>query len=262
MLAYNVQAIVIDLDGTLLNSKKQVSERNKKAILKAHWSGISIIFATARAPRSVKVFLPQELQEIASFVYYNGAFILDETMNYRQHYPIESSITNKIIEYLADCSTDLCLSIESEDKWYSNKTIDYSAAMNAVVNPIIVSLAELTQIKASKILITQYPYYTEFQKQFAHEVNSVCTDAGALIQIMAKNVSKERAVYNLCARKKIPMDKVMAFGDDWNDLGLFNACGYPIAMGNAISELKNIAFFITLTNNEDGVAEVIERVNI
>lgn len=131
--------------------------------------------------------------------------------------------------------------------------------MNAVVNPIIVPLNELKKTTASKLLITQYPYYEKLQKRFEHKVNTVCTDGGTLIQIMAKGISKERSVLKLCIQRNIPMSNVMAFGDDWNDLGLFYTCGFPIAMGNAIPELKDAAYFVTKTNNEDGVAQVIER---
>ncbi|MEH6891719.1 HAD family hydrolase [Bacillus sp. JJ864] len=258
-LISNVKGIVLDLDGTLLNSQKEISNRNIQATLECYRQGINVIFATARPPRSVKDFLPQELQEMGTIVYYNGALIIDHTSEYRQHYPIESAITNEIIEYVIAHHSDACLSIESEDIWYSNKTLDYSKAMNATVNPIVVSLDDLKEIKASKLLITQYPYYEKLQMQFEHKVNTVCTDSGTLIQIMAKGVSKKLAIMDLCVESQIPMSSIMAFGDDWNDLDLFQACGFPVAMENAISELKEIAYFVTKSNDEDGVAEVLEK---
>ncbi len=76
---------------------------------------------------------------------------------------------------------------------------------------------------------------------------------------MAKGVSKEQAIKEICIQNNIPISDVMVFGDDWNDLELFYACGFPIAMGNAIPELKDIAYFITDTNDEDGVAQVLEK---
>ncbi|MFD2330766.1 HAD family hydrolase [Cohnella sp. GCM10020058] len=66
-------AIVLDLDGTLLNSGKQVSDRNRLAVRTCYEKGIKIIYATARPPRSVRQFLPEELISIGAFVYYNGA---------------------------------------------------------------------------------------------------------------------------------------------------------------------------------------------
>ncbi|MEN1937913.1 HAD hydrolase family protein [Paenibacillus sp. 102] len=54
--------------------------------------------------------------------------------------------------------------------------------------------------------------------------------------------------------------KRMAFGDDWNDIGLFKQCGYPIAMENEISELKELAYYITDSNEDDGVASILEQI--
>lgn len=258
-LIKNVKTIVLDLDGTLLNSKKEVSERNKKAILTAHEQGIIVIFATARPPRSVKDFLPHELQNIATMVYYNGALIVNKALDYRQHYPIDSAIISEIIEFVITYQADACLSVESEDTWYSNKTLDYKKAMNTDVNPTVISLNELKKVNASKLLISQYSHHEKLQKQFEHKVNTICTDAGTLTQIMAKGVSKEQAIKEICIQNNIPISDVMVFGDDWNDLELFYACGFPIAMGNAIPELKDIAYFITDTNDEDGVAQVLEK---
>lgn len=258
-LISDVKGIVLDLDGTLLNSQKEVSKRNLQSIRECYGNGITVIFATARPPRSVKDFLPRELQEMGPIVYYNGALIIDHTSEYRQHYPVESATKNEIIEYVISHHSDACLSIESEDTWYSNKTIDYSKAMNATVNPIVVSLDNLKEIKASKLLITQYPYYEKLQKQFEHKVNTICTDSGTLIQIMNKGVSKKQAIMDLCDQIQLNMNNIMAFGDDWNDLDLFHACGFPIAMENAIPELKEIAYFVTKSNDEDGVAQVLER---
>ncbi len=72
--------------------------------------------------------------------------VVDNKLGYRQHYPIESAITNKTIEFVITHQADACLSVESEDIWYSNKTLDYNKTMNAVVNPIVVSLNELKKL--------------------------------------------------------------------------------------------------------------------
>ncbi|WP_313886462.1 HAD hydrolase family protein [Bacillus sp. SD088] len=76
---------------------------------------------------------------------------------------------------------------------------------------------------------------------------------------MAKGVPKEYAVRKLCLHRNISMSEVMAFGDDWNDIELFRACRFPIAMENAIPELKSAACSITKANDEDGVAHILEK---
>ena len=72
-----MEAVVLDLDGTLLNSDKKISERNLKSIEKLNKNRIPIIIATARPPRTVRYLLPEEIQSSAIMVYYNGAMIKD-----------------------------------------------------------------------------------------------------------------------------------------------------------------------------------------
>lgn len=88
---------------------------------------------------------------------------------------------------------------------------------------------------------------------------SVVSSAKGLLDIWAANVTKGSAVKVLSERLGIDLDNVLAFGDNYNDVELFNAVGIPIAMENAVEELKSIAKFITLTNDEDGIAYAIDN---
>ncbi|MBM7602477.1 Cof subfamily protein (haloacid dehalogenase superfamily) [Metabacillus crassostreae] len=255
-----VKAIVMDLDGTLLNNKKEVSERSKGAILSAYEKGITIIFATARPPRSVDIFLTKELQEISSIIYYNGAFIVDNLSGTRKHFPIQQTIMIEIVYYLLSTQPETNISIESEDNWYSYKALNYIQTLRVLANPIVLPLEEFKKVNSSKILISHCNEYKSIIDQFGDKVNIIQTDSGSLIQIMDKNVSKENAVMDLCMQKGIEMDYVMSFGDDWNDFNLFKESGFSVAMGNAIPELKQVASFVTKSNDEEGVAIVIEEV--
>lgn len=79
-----------------------------------------------------------------------------------------------------------------------------------------------------------------------------------MVQIMQKSASKEEAVQWVLNDIGVKSKHVMVFGDDFNDLGLFEMCGFPIAMGNAIIELKNCAAHVTDSNDNDGVAVALE----
>ncbi|WP_369903362.1 HAD family hydrolase [Bacillus manliponensis] len=120
----------------------------------------------------------------------------------------------------------------------------------------------MKKIQASKILISQYMHYENLQETFKEKANVICTDNGTLVQIMAKHVSKKQAVLDICREHHISMNEVMAFGDDWNDIELFSACRFPIAMENAIQELKEMACYTTRSNDEDGVAYVLEQLYV
>lgn len=79
------------------------------------------------------------------------------------------------------------------------------------------------------------------------------------MQISNLGAAKELAVLKLCDIYGINLEEVVVFGDDTNDIGLFHICGRSVAMSNAVQDLKDIANEITTTNDEDGVALVIER---
>ena len=73
-------------------------------------------------------------------------------------------------------------------------------------------------------------------------------------KLSKKNATKDKAIEKLSEHSGIPLEKIAAFGDDFNDIGMLKICGTGIAMGNSIDEVKDIADQICLTNEEDGVA--------
>lgn len=111
----------------------------------------------------------------------------------------------------------------------------------------------------TKILITSFGYSEGLIKRYNDELNIIQTDMGQVIQMMAKEVGKAKAVRMIVEKLGINMKEVVCFGDDYNDLDLFNTCGYPIAMENGISALKLLSQEVTKTNDEDGVGIVLER---
>lgn len=251
--------IVLDLDGTLLNSNKQISERNYNAIIKCSDLGMKFIFATARPPRAVRSFLREELLQLGSFIYYNGALIDCKHTGTNEHFAIQSEVTAEILDYCLHCNSDLDLSLEVKDDWLSLKEYDYTTLMRAKGSPIVKSLEELKRLEASKILFSGKLDMDLFQERFKHKINILITDDGQLIQLSSLRASKEDAVAVLCRAMNVSLENVMVFGDDSNDIGLFNACGWSVAMGNAIEELKWRAKEITDTNDNDGVAIILER---
>lgn len=254
-----ISAIVLDLDGTYLNSSKQVSERNLAAVLSCYRLGMKIIIATARPPRTVKEFLPDSLLEICSFVYYNGAQVICRHSNTEIYESIPSSLTAEIISHCLLHNPDIELTMEVRDEWYSIKELDYSSTMNVMTNPVVKSLEELVQYDATKILISGFDQSKLLKELFGQQVNIIETDNNQLVQIMPLQASKELAIIKLCNIYHLNSDSVIVFGDDHNDIGLFRTFGYSVAMGNAIPELKQIADEITESNDLDGVAMILER---
>lgn len=255
-----MEAVVLDLDGTLLNSDKKVSERNLKSIKKLIKSQIPVIIATARPPRTIKYLLPEEIKSSVIMVYYNGAMIVSEQIGINQHFPIDSNLSSEIIDYLIEMEKKHWLSIEVEDIWYCYEDLDYSSIMKVSSNPKKIDLDELRKINPTKILVSNLSSLDLLNKKFSNRTNIITTDSNQLTQIMRLNISKEYAVKVISEKLGIPLNKIVVFGDDFNDLGLFKLCGYPVAMGNAIPELKDLAKEVAETNDNDGVAKTLETI--
>jgi len=200
-----------------------------------------------------------ELQEIAIIVFYNGALIVYTPLQINEHYSIDSTINKQIIEYLITNEPDHLFSIEVNDTWYSYEKIDYRSFMKVSKNPEIIEIVEMKLKSPTKILVSHLKNIEDFTKKFGDIVNVINTDSNQLTQIMRLGISKESAIANLAKRLDISLEKTMVFGDDFNDLGLFKLCGIPIAMDNSIEELKSIANYNTTSNDEDGVANILEK---
>ncbi len=134
----------------------------------------------------------------------------------------------------------------------------FGVPINAPI-PSVLTKEEIFQLSVSKILLPNFDnIYSELVTVFQHKVNVINTDGKELIQIMDKSISKEHGLQKVLKLLRIDSKDAMVFGDDFNDLGVFEMCGYPIAMGNAVEELKIMAKIITETNDADGVAIILD----
>ena len=254
-----LRAIALDLDGTLLNSAKEVSARNRAAVLRVLEKGLRVIIATARPPRSVAELLPSDLLERASIVSYNGAIVRDKAAGIDEHHPMTSEVTAEVIRYCGEYLPTAHLSVEVNDKWYANRDLADGAFYHPRFRPELATYEVLASQAATKILLTEYRDAEVLRERFAPLTQFVVTDGGALIQMMNPAVSKTSGILRLCGHFGIQESKIAVFGDDHNDIDMFRMAGYSVAMGNAVQELKDIANETTASNDDDGVAIALER---
>lgn len=259
----DIRAIVFDLDGTLLNNDKLISSRNWRAITKCHELGIHIIVATARPPRVADKFM-KDLPFVDYKVFYNGALISCESRQVKRHISIASDVSQQIIQFISSTAHNAVLSFEVNDAWYtSTPLLDSQRARYGIrptdPSPERVDSDFINSLAPTKILVLGYDSWNNLVEPFGNRVNVISTDGGTLVQVMHKSASKENAVLWILNEIGVSTENVMVFGDDYNDLGLFRVCGLPIAMGNGIIELKNLAKHITESNDNDGVAVALEK---
>jgi Cof subfamily protein (haloacid dehalogenase superfamily) len=253
------KACVIDLDGTLLTSQKTVSARNGLAILKAYEAGMKILIATARPPRTVLQLLPEHIHRLCSFVYYNGALVVCPERDFYDHQAIESSVSREVIEYCLEKDPDVDLSIEVEDAWYSLKQYDDQVLSQVKGKPVVIPRKDIGRYSPSKMIISGNRFAEDLKRIYGSILQILVTDRGSLTQISNKRATKESGVMKLLGLYHISPEETICFGDDFNDLGLFQLCGRSVAMGNAIDEVKRIATEVTASHDNDGVALVLEK---
>lgn len=234
--------LALDLDGTLLNDDKQISNKNKHAIKEAVAAGVTVIFTTGRGIQRV-AHLREETGLDGPMVLTNGAEVWqDKDVLLSRHFIRQADIIS-LHEAAVDAGARYWgYSVDSFTKdvdWtaeetYRKKWLKFGLRHNdpAIIRRIQARIACLKHIE-------------------------ITSSAPTNLEISLKGITKKYGVEKICSRFGYEMKEVMAIGDNLNDFSLIQAAGYGIAMGNADQRLKGIADAVTDTNNRDGVAKAV-----
>ncbi|WP_086312753.1 hypothetical protein A5821_000316 [Enterococcus sp. 7F3_DIV0205] len=274
----NVKAIVLDIDGTLLNDEKKLTIATKEALIEAQKNGIKVILASGRpTPGMLKHVDELEMAKYnGMIVSYNGAHVLDvSTQEELFSQPLSIEHSKNILEHLKQF--DVKPMIAKDDYMYVNNVFDGILDLefaNGSFNIIEYEarggnfqlcekkdLAEFVDFPLHKILIAAQPEYLQENWQkilapFEQSVSGVFS-APMYFEFTDKGIDKANALAQTLQPLGIDKEHIVSFGDGHNDLSLIQYAGMGIAMGNAVDELKSAADKITLSNNEDGIAKAL-----
>lgn len=243
------KAIFVDLDRTLLRNDKSISEYTLSVLKKCKDSGIKIIVASARPLRNVVYY--DSLINFDALVVSNGARIIKDKEKIEYKIPYDSG--SKVIDLLKE--EELQLTIESGQEAYSNVKVDYFDTI--ICSDLYSVLKEEGSLKMV-VRIKDDETYDLVKSVLDEEV--YCTIANNyVIQIMNKNATKWNGVSKVMEMFGFESLKCIYFGDDYDDVKPINNCGIGVAMGNSISECKEVSNYVCGTNEEDGVAHFIEE---
>lgn len=283
--------IAIDLDGTLLNSYGEVSEENKKVIQKALQKDIEIVIASGRPLASAKSYA-NEIGAKNYVICGNGSILYDlnqEKIVYDQS--IERQKALEIIKICEDNSiffniyTDsltVCKSINYNISFYNNenkKVTEDKKTNIKIVDDIYkyveenknIQVLKITVCDESKVIfdriikklkevknvdILELQHMAKKYIQFGTEEKKV---EYYYTEITSKNVNKWRAIQRLTEILGIEEKQIMAIGDNMNDKDMIENAGMGIIMGNSAPYMKEFADNIVSDNNNNGVAEAIEK---
>ena len=275
MPANSVKLIATDIDGTLLDSSGRIPEENIRAIQEAARRGIEIVLVTGRRfdfSRSVADALPCDLHLIVS----NGSMIKSKTgtTHHRSLLPTRTALrvlegtlefrraaavvfdrpnANQVILEQADWDDPLRGAYLRRNREYIAEISPLTACLNGE-DPL-----QLTYVGPCRLM--REAKQTMEDLAFAEEYTLALTEYEernlSILDVLGRGVTKGVALAEWTRRRGIAREEVMAIGDNWNDREMLEFAGFPVVMGNAVSELKSLGWPVTLSNDENGLAAAI-----
>lgn len=248
-----IRMVVTDLDGTLLKSDKHISEFTASVIEQMRQKGIIFAIATARPIRAVKDSLPWIPFETG--VFHNGAVIVRDKEQI-SGYGISDSL--KIVSAILKDHPSHHIAVEANDVMYANFAAE--ALWPGVIYTETIEFQELEGIMADKIIVEAHSLEEmHLLQRYLPEELYLQLSENIVAMILNKNATKMNGIRLLAKQYGIRPEQIVAFGDDYNDIDMLQACGVGIAMENALDEVKKAADQICQSNEEDGVARWIHE---
>jgi Cof subfamily protein (haloacid dehalogenase superfamily) len=258
--------IVLDLDDTLLNDEHSLSKRNKEALMTAQELGVKVVLASGR-PTFGMVSIAKDLQldQYGSYILsFNGSKIINAKTNEEI---FNSTISSEMAHRLYDLSKREGVAIlsykdESIVIEEPNEYADIEATITGLPMQIVDQFkATITEPVVKAMMLAHPDVLVNVEQTLVKEVGeevSVFRSKPFFLEFTALNVTKGTSLHQLTQKLGIKAEEVIAIGDSYNDITMIEFAGLGVAMGNAPDAIKEIANHVTETNNNDGVAKVVE----
>lgn len=260
--------VVLDLDGTLTNSKKEITARNRETLIRIQEQGVRLVLASGRPTYGI-VPLANELRmnEFGGFILsYNGGEIINWESKEMMY---ENVLPNEVIPVLYECARTNHLSILTYDgaEIVTENSQDPYVQKEAFLNKMAVRetndfLTDITLPVAKCLIVGDadqlIPVESELCIRLQGKIN-VFRSEPYFLELVPQGIDKALSLAVLLEATGVSREEVIAIGDGYNDLSMIKFADMGIAMGNAQEPVKKAANDITLSNDEDGVAVAIEK---
>lgn len=271
----DIKLIAIDLDGTLLDSNRELSEENYQAIQDAKAADIQVVLCTGRPLRSMNYLLDEIglKGENDLAITYNGGLIQKTKTGEVVH---ELTLDREDSLSVYEMATDFNLPVNFIDLDYIYEP-PYPKGRDSVYNKGVTNIPEdqALQFKAVDIEKLPNPFKINkivlsrpseeldeiipmIPKQY-HEYFNIYKSQSHILEVLPLNVDKGNAMRIVGEMLGLEKSQIMGIGDQENDFTLVEQAGLGVAMGNAIEKVKEVADYITKTNDENGVAYAIRK---
>jgi len=258
--------VAIDLDGTLLRSDQTVSDRSKAAIATARSAGIEVVVATARSPRSTQA-LAAEAGIGGPAICANGAIVYDlDGERVMTHMPLRAATAHRLVlglrerfpgivfgwEYELRFGSEPAYEAQRNQDWWPRPEGSYEPCDPLEWTlPMTKLLARLQSADLEQLLVVA--------TELAGPDASTTLAGNAFVELAAPGIGKEVALERLATDLALGAPKVVAFGDHRTDAGMIAWAGHGVAVANAHPAALAAADEVTASNDDDGVAIVLER---
>ncbi len=259
--------LVLDIDGTLTNSKKEITPATLSALLKLQERGISVVIASGRPTPGIRL-VSEELQ-LARFgnyiLSYNGAQIINcKTGEILYQKTVPANLIPEI--YQAALSHQVGLISYEGDGVIAATPIDEYMELEARINHIpireVADFPDYVTFPVNKCLMTGEPnHLAEVEKalqlQFGSQLN-IYRSEPFFLELMPQNINKAYSLEKLLEQLSLTKEQMICCGDGFNDISMIEYAGLGVAMANAQPAVREAADYITSSNDEDGIVRVIE----
>ena len=266
-----MKALFFDLDGTLLDNTKKIPPSAVAAIQAARAKGVKVFVCTGRSFRVDRMLgWTEEITLFDGGVYSNGACICLEGKT--EYVTIDPAVVRTVIGEVSRYP-EVHLSLNGEAARHAFNFTPPASILGpwGITPEDIVPLDESAVNAATKLLI----FYRELvnstrplPEELFPRLQALCgdratmylTDLGATIQIVPRESSKRAGIEKVRKALGLAVDEIAVFGDDLNDLEMIRAYPVSVAMGNAVEAVKAAAKYVTLQNDEGGIAHALKNV--
>ncbi len=266
----NYNMLVLDIDGTLVGSDKTISEKTREAIIKAQQRGKIVAIASGRSIAGIRKTASNiSLEQYGGYVIaYNGTTVVNCKTGeciYNQMVPKE--LVKPVYEAAKRVNAGIVVYNDNTKEMISgnglNEYIKIDAeACNVTINEVS-DFVKAINFPFNKFLLSGKPEHMAevekiMAKEFGDRLNVFRSDP-FYVELLPRYVDKGVAVEKLVKHLDIQREKVICIGDSYNDLPMLRFAGMGVAMGNAQQEVKEMADYVTASNDEDGIVNVIDK---
>ncbi|WEK55439.1 MAG: Cof-type HAD-IIB family hydrolase [Candidatus Cohnella colombiensis] len=254
--------IALDVDGTLINDQHEVTPRVRDAVRAAAAQGVEIVLCTGRGSTSALPVLA-ELGLEGTMITHNGASIVDSaTKAILAETEIPAALARRYVDFAK--ARGIHYDMNTAFELYVETMEDHVALMYESMFALPIARSEAEGFPEGMVKMSLFAdkesldQLEEAWGDWQHDLQTV-RSGDYFIDVQHPNASKGAALEQLATLRGISRDQILAIGNYYNDVGMLTFAGWGVAMDNSPEDVKALADEVTVSNNEDGVALIIEE---